>query len=63
MPSLFRRGRYLFVRLIVNFFLEKIASLRVVVPPEIEPTDSGSNDVMTSEGNSIKLGCRAKGLN
>jgi hypothetical protein len=33
----------------------------VVVPPEIEPTDSGTNDVMTSEGSSIKLGCKAKG--
>lgn len=33
----------------------------MVVPPEIEPTDSGTNDVMTSEGSSIKLGCKAKG--
>ncbi len=38
-----------------------MAYLRVVVPPEIEPTDSNSNDVMTSEGSSIKLGCKAKG--
>ncbi|XP_046639472.1 lachesin-like [Daphnia pulicaria] len=39
----------------------QVAYLRVVVPPEIEPTDSGTNDVMTSEGSSIKLGCKAKG--
>lgn len=38
--------------------------MRVVVPPEIEPApDGGSNyDVMTSEGSSIKLSCKARGL-
>ena len=43
----------------------QVAYLRVVVPPEIESTSDGAgnhHDVMTSEGSSVKLSCKARGL-
>lgn len=42
----------------------QVAYLRVVVPPEIESAadGAGNHDVMTSEGSSVKLNCKARGI-
>lgn len=42
----------------------QVAYLRVVVPPEIESAadGAGNHDVMTSEGSSVKLSCKARGI-